>query len=326
MKAWACVIVIGVGCGSSPSLPDSGTPDASTNDAAQTDAPQTNDTSTSDAPVGKTCSGCPAPTTCATCWKPTPQTRWQYQLQGGVDTSVSSAPFGGGSNVTPDAFDIDLYATDGTTPDSAGTTALHQLGRKAVCYVDAGTYENFRPDASDYTTFDGACGGCLLGQTNGWPGEQWLNVNDDKGQRTFILAELEKRVAKCVAAKFDAVEFDNVDGFANTTGFTITSAAQEFFNASIANLAHQHGLAVGLKNDLDQVADLEPYFDFAVNEQCFEFTECDSLAPFQTAQKPVFNVEYNLQPSQFCAQANTKSIVSIQKDLALDATPWTPCH
>jgi len=38
--------------------------------------------------------------------------------------------------------------------------------------------------------FDAARGGCLLGQNNGWPGEKWLNVNDDKGQRTFLLQEL----------------------------------------------------------------------------------------------------------------------------------------
>lgn len=165
----------------------------------------------------------------------------------------------------------------------------------------------------------------MLGKTNGWPGEQWLDVNDDKGQRTFLLQELGKRLDKCVAAGFDAVEFDNVDGTSNSTGFTITAASQEYFDASIANLAHLKGLSVGLKNDVDQATDLEPYFDFAVNEQCWEYQECDSLAAFQSANKAVFNVEYNLQTSQFCPQANTKGIVSILKTLDLDDTPWTPC-
>lgn len=327
------VLVVVVACGSSATAPDASAPsDASTADTSSSDgAPTKTDassdaTSSSDAPVGKSCNGCPPPVACASCFVPTPEMRWQYQLQGDPDTTISSAPYTGGSAVTPDVFDVDLYASDGTTPDATGVTALHQLGRHAICYVDAGTYENFRPDASDYTTFDSSCGGCLLGQNNGWPGEQWLNVNDDKGQRTFILQELGKRLDKCVAAGFDGVEFDNVDGYANTTGFTISAATQEYFDASIANLAHQKNLSVALKNDVDQAADLEPYFDFTVNEQCWEYQECDSLASFQSASKAVFNVEYNLQTSQFCPQANTAGVVSILKTLDLDPTPWTPCR
>nr|MBA3539724.1 endo alpha-1,4 polygalactosaminidase [Deltaproteobacteria bacterium] len=32
--------------------------------------------------------------------------------------------------------------------------------------------------------------------------------------------------------------------------------------------------------------------DFAVNEECFEYAECDALAPFIAANKPVWNTEY----------------------------------
>jgi hypothetical protein len=259
-------------------------------------------------------------------WKPALGERWQYQLQGGVNASITAAPFGGGAPVAPKVFDVDLYASDGTTPNATGVSQVHALGAHAICYVDAGTYENFRPDAADYTAFDTSCGGCLLGKNNGWPGEQWLNVNDDKGQRTFILAELGKRVDKCVAAKFDGVEFDNVDGYANDTGFTISAQAQEDFDIAIAALAHQKGLSVALKNDVEQVSDLAPYFDYAVNEQCFEFTECDQYAPFVNQGKAVFNVEYNAQPSAFCAPAITAKLSAIAKALALTDSPWTPCN
>ena len=222
-------------------------------------------------------------------------------------------------------FDVDLYASDGTTPNTASVSQIHGNGAHAICYVDAGTYENFRPDAADYTAFDSKCGGCLLGKNNGWPGEQWLNVNDDKGQRTFILAELGKRVDKCVTAKFDGVEFDNVDGYANDTGYTITAQAQEDFDKAIADLAHQKGLSVALKNDVAQVSDLAPYFDYAVNEQCAEFSECDQYAPFLNQGKAVFNVEYNVQPGVFCAPAITLKLSAIKKELALADVPWTPC-
>jgi len=34
-----------------------------------------------------------------------------------------------------------------------------------------------------------------------------------------------------------------------------------------------------------------PHFDWALNEQCFEFDECDLLDPFVAAGKAVFGVE-----------------------------------
>jgi hypothetical protein len=68
------------------------------------------------------------------------------------------------------------------------------------------------------------------------------------------------------------------------------------------------------------VGDLLSAFDFVIDEQCFEFSECDQLLPFLNANKAVFEVEYNLNPSQFCPQANAMNFNSLKKDLALDAT------
>ncbi len=129
-----------------------------------------------------------------------------------------------------------------------------------------------------------------------------------------------------MSASFDGVEFDNVDGYANDTGFTISAQTQETFDTAIASLAHQKGLSVALKNDVAQVSDLAPYYDYAVNEQCFEFSECDQYAPFLNQGKAVFNVEYNVQPSSFCAPAIAAKMSSIAKQLALGDTPWTPCN
>src|SRR5437867_1630464 len=60
----------------------------------------------------------------------------------------------------------------------------------------------------------------------------------------------------------------------NHTGLTISYNTQLQFNVRLANMAHQIGLTVGLKNDLEQVPDLFPYFDFAINEQCQQYSEC----------------------------------------------------
>ena len=45
---------------------------------------------------------------------------------------------------------------------------------------------------------------------------------------------------------------------------------------------------VGLKNDVDQISELLPDFDFAVNERCFEYNECDGYAEFIATGKAGF--------------------------------------
>lgn len=37
------------------------------------------------------------------------------------------------------------------------------------------------------------------------------------------------------------------------------------------NAAHQRGLSICLKNDVGQVVDPEPYFDWALNEECYNY-------------------------------------------------------
>jgi hypothetical protein len=83
-----------------------------------------------------------------------------------------------------------------------------------------------------------------------------------------------------------------MDGYSNTSGFSLTPEDQLAYNRYLANEAHQRGLSIGLKNDLDQVPQLVEYYDFAVNEQCFEYDECEALSPFIDAGKAVFNAEY----------------------------------
>ena len=91
------------------------------------------------------------------------------------------------------------------------------------------------------------------------------------------------------------------------------------FNRFVAAAAHARGLSVGLKNDLDQAAALEPDFDWALDEQCFQYHECDALQPFARAGKAVLVAEYELDPSAFCPQARAAGYSAIRKRLALDA-------
>ena len=111
----------------------------------------------------------------------------------------------------------------------------------------------------------------------------------------------------------------------NDTGFDLTFSDQLAFNRFLADEAHGRGLAVALKNDLEQIPDLVEYFDFSVNEQCHEFEECDLLLPFVQAGKPVFNAEYasrfvqdSKQRQQLCQQALTLGLRTLVLPLDLD--------
>jgi len=200
-------------------------------------------------------------------------------------------------------YDIDLF-------DNAASvvTSLHSQGRKVLCYISAGTWENWRPDASSFPA-------SVQGRSNGWPGEKWLDI-----RRIDILGPImQSRLDLCRAKGFDGVEPDNIDGYQNSTGFPLNYQDQINYNTYIANAAHARNLAVALKNDVDQVNDLIPYFDFALDEQCFQYNECDTLVPFINAGKAVFEVEYKLSTGSFCPQANSLNFNSMQKHLSLDA-------
>jgi hypothetical protein len=248
-------------------------------------------------------------------WQPVPGLRWQYQLQGAVRTNLCVVPFGGGACVRPDVYDIDLYAPDGATPNSSGVAAVHGAGGHAVCYVDAGTWENFRPDAKAYPD-------SVKGLPNGWPGERWLDIR----ATTVLLPIIEARVGKCGSVGFDAVEFDNVDGYTNRTGFPLTANDQLAFDTALAKMAHEHGLSVGLKNDIGQLGALQGLFDFAINEQCAQYKECDAYDGWTAAGKAVLEVEYRGSAEAYCPPAASHGRDAVRKSLALRATPWRTCR
>lgn len=229
----------------------------------------------------------------ATWWQPKPGVSWQWQLSGTVDTSVDVA-----------MYDIDLFATPQTT-----IQALKKRGKIVICYLSAGSYENYRSDAGLFSA------GVLGNTLDGWPDERWLDIR----QIDLLAPIMRARMDQAKAKGCDGIEPDNIDGYTNNTGFPLTSADQLRFNRWLAAEAHQRGLSIGLKNDLDQVADLVDTFDWAINEQCFAYGECHLLKPFIAAGKAVFGVEYDLAESQFCPQANALNYDWLKKRLALDS-------
>lgn len=218
-----------------------------------------------------------------------------------------------------------MIEVDGFGTPAATVAALHRSlpGRRVVCYINAGTWENWRPDAASFPA-------SLLGKPNGWPGERWLDVARLGGALSRIMTA---RARMCQATGFDAVDFDNVDGYQNDTGFQLSPADQLAYNIFLANTAHRLGLAVALKNDQQQIPALLPYFDFAVDEQCFQYGGCLAaennggygLDEFVAAGKPVFEIEYALPLSRFCPQANRDDFNALAK--RLDLGSWRqPCR
>ena len=242
--------------------------------------------------------GAPVPEPCPGCWHPGQGTTWQYQLSGQIDTDVDA-----------EAFSVDLFEVPRSVIDE-----LHASGIRVVCYLSAGSWERWRPDADRYP--DEVIGRKL----DGWPGERWLDI-----RRLDVLRPiLQDRLDRCAAKGFDGVDPDNVDGYTNDTGFDLSAADQLRFDRWLAQAAHRRGLSVGLKNDLEQASRLEPFFDFAINEQCFFYEECHRLAPFVDAGKSVMVVEYDLARDAFCEQATVLGVFAMRKRLSLDA--WRrPC-
>ena len=140
-----------------------------------------------------------------------------------------------------------------------------------------------------------------------------------------LLSIMARRVALCERAGFQAVDFDNVDAYDNTTGFALTAADQITYDRALAALAHRDHMAVGLKNDGAQAKALAPWFDFAIDEQCVEYHSCALLDPFLRAGKPVYDVEYVGNPLSVCTAA-PPGVDVIVKALSLTALPWRPCR
>lgn len=219
-------------------------------------------------------------------YQPAPGTSWHVQLTGTLQTEPKA-----------DLFILDLFDTPAST-----IAELQRRGTRVICYFSAGSHEDWRPDADEFPAE--ALGNAL----SGWPGEHWLDI-----RHSGVMEVLRRRLDLAVSKGCDGVDPDNMDGYTNDPGFPLTANDQRHFNRQLATAAHGKGLAVGLKNDLGQIAELVDYFDFAVNEQCHVYDECDLLAPFITANKAVFNIEYEQEyvddagaRATLCADAATR--------------------
>lgn len=267
-------------------------------------------------------------------WKPPVNASWHWLLDHPLDLTDAKDmglvdPNGNPlSAPPPEIYDIDGFF-NGQDPncniqDRQGAciqgendvvTQLHAMGKKVICYIDVGVYEDYRPDAYKFPD-------SVIGSPDvGWEGSYWLDI-----RRTDILGPImQARMKMCKDKGFDAIEPDEIDGYSNETGFDLTYGDQIRYNIFIAEVAHAMGMSIGLKGDIDQVKDLVEYFDWTLNEECFQYHECALLQPFSDAGKAVFQVEYRGSPATFCPTANANNWNSMLMPLALDGGRM-PCR
>ncbi|KAK5987402.1 hypothetical protein PT974_11529 [Cladobotryum mycophilum] len=204
-----------------------------------------------------------------TTWQPKVNATWQIVLKGAIKIDNTASP-------DVDVWDLDVFDNDVQT-----FKALQDAGKKVICYFSAGSWEDFRPDKDKFDESD-------LGKPlDGWPHERWLNLSS-----ASVRNVMKERIRLAWSKGCDAIDPDNVDGYQNNNGLGLTKQDSIDYMKFLHKEASSFHMAVGLKNAGDIIPDLLDVIDFSVNEQCAQYTECETFSAFIKAGKPVFHIEY----------------------------------
>jgi len=250
---------------------------------------------------------------------PTGNLPWQWEIDHPLDVG-SPADMGTAARL-PDgsaAPDPVVYDIDGFANPAATVTALHGMGFHAICYIEVGAAESFRPD---YGLFPPAALGLTMPD---FPSERYVDIRDPT-----VVSIVENRISMCAAKGFDAIEPDIDESYASSTGFPLTKDIEESYMRTLISFAHGLGVSMLMKNPDDTgdsyAADMVPYADGVLSEQCNENGTCAALAGYTAAGKAVFNAEYNLATGQFCPADNARDFDGALFSVAL-AGPRSPCR
>jgi len=240
----------------------------------------------------------PNSNTTGTFWKPVAGESWQIVLLYPLnDTST---------NVS--VYDIDLFDNPKSTIDN-----LHAQNRSVICYFSAGSYEDNRPDSSQFTSNDKGK------ELDGWPGEYWLQTNS-----TNVRNIMKSRIQLAKSKGCDGIDPDNVDGYDNDNGLGLTTSGAVDYIGFLAGAAHALNLSIGLKNGGSIVENVVDLMQWEVNEQCVQYNECNLYRPFIDANKPVFQIEYTdgaigvSEKKSSCDDPAAAGFSTILKKLELD--------
>ena len=237
---------------------------------------------------------------------PSGKVAWDWQIGASSDSAVL-VPAG-----------VTLMDLDGFTTSATKVAELKSRGVYTLCYINAGSYEPWRPDSAQYPDY------LKIGQDPNWPDESFLDVTDVFRPDSVLAKILVNRMRMCKTKGFDALEPDNLQNDENVSGGRITTQQQLDFNGWIADRAHENGLAVFQKNGPDKILQSDrtgkmmvDKFDGILNEQCQEFGECGPLAEYIRRGKLALNVEYRRSVALDCTGFLASGVNAIKKDLGL---------
>lgn len=175
----------------------------------------------------------------------------------------------------------------GVTVVTRDSTAKPAEGVYSICYVNGFQTQPGAtwPDSLILHTSDGEP---LVDP--GWPDEHILDIST-AAKREQAASRLASTIDGCAKAGFRGVEFDNLDSYSRSKGALTLDDAVAFATILTAR-AHRDGLAVGQKNtgELGARGRDTIGFDFAVAEECDQFSECGSFTKVYGAH--VIDIEY----------------------------------
>jgi len=194
----------------------------------------------------------------------------------------------------PAAPTVDYQLGGAYTPSAAVQVVVRDRteapaeGLFSVCYVNAFQTQPGEQDAwpeGALLTVDGE----HVADPD-WPDEILLDTSTATS-RAAIVEVVSPWIQGCADDGFEAVELDNLDSFTRSHG-ALALEDNLALAASLADVAHRAGLAVGQKNSAEHALRLkdEAGFDFAVAEECAAYDECTAYT--DVYGEAVIDIEY----------------------------------
>jgi hypothetical protein len=230
---------------------------------------------------------------------------WQWELSHPLN--LSNARDMGTDDTLPDGEPAPapvIYDIDGIINPASTVTALHAEDKHVVCYIEVGAAGNYYSAANEgiaTTYYDQLRHAGVFGKkVPGYP-EYYLNIRS-----SATVSIIESMIdQQCAAKGFDAVETDIDEEYGDHNGFRLTRADEETYMTTLATYMHGLGLGWWIKNPDDTGSatyadDMYNLADAVLTEQCNQYDTCRFLSKY-VGNKAVFNAEYHLKPSTFCA-------------------------
>jgi hypothetical protein len=214
---------------------------------------------------------------------------------------------------------VDILVLDGDEFGPDDVLNLRIAGTKVMCYVSVGTLEDYR---RDFAAFPAAVIGKGLPD---WPDERYLDIR----RHDILLPLMTARFQACKDAGFEGISPDNIDVYANDSGFELTAADALSYIYALADVAHGMGLAIGQKNVPELSDVLAGRLDFAVTESCWKWGFCDQFHGYTSVGKPILDIEYTDESPDFaaaCLAAREVGISMILKDRELTGAVYEACQ